>query len=392
MAKLSPYWIAVRSVHRSRSHFAKLLKGSGLTSIEKRLLKARKLVVDHQWPEALKLLNALSPTESLLLAERDYLVSESLNRLGRVPESFAPAKRSAVLYRQNGDAPGAFQGVLALAVSYHVQGHLEDSLALLTELDGMATTPLQRHMVARERSLCNFKQDGQNRSFQAGLRDLAAAAEDEDFPKRHRQVTEHVTGYCQMLAGQLPESLKTFELCLKRYPGLSRLNARFWAQLIHTLLGDRILPAPDAITKRSPVFFHRYECIRELQAGETLRAQAHWNQLRTFYPTLFGEPFEFLQEWGTRTAFGYLIDRYRPRAAVESIQANSESLEDLLIEILKHSKGPVPKRALIEKLYAKPYERELEQRFYKLVQRARNRCKDMEIVVRLGAYRIVGKA
>ena len=199
-------------------------------------------------------------------------------------------------------------------------------------------------------------------------------------------------GYCLMLSGRLPEALKSFELCLERYPGLSRLNARFWAQLIQAFLEDEILPAPDAITKRSPVFFHRYECIRELQAGELQRAEGHWSRLKAYYPTLFGESFEFLQEWGSRTAFGHLVERFRPRASIEKAQVSSESLEDLLIEILKHSKSPVSKQVLIEKLYAKPYERGLEQRFYKLVQRARDRCKDMKIVVQLGAYRIVGKA
>lgn len=381
--KNSSYWNAVRALHRNRSHFAKLLKEPALSHGERTLLSARRLVADHRWREAVALLERSAPGEILLRAEREFLLAEALNRLARNTEALRAAQRAIPLYRELGDYPGTFQGLLSVAINLHVQGWLPEARALLDELQPLANTPLQKHLIFRETAFCRLKQEELSKLGPVLAR---LKEEKEGFPARHRQITDQVIGYMLMVSGDLRAAQDRFDHCIEAYPRLSRLTARFWSRLIRLLTQEHTIPPPDAIIRRSPSFLSRYECLRELQGGSPERARAHWKALQAQAPKVYGDPFEFKQSWVARNAFGLLVERYQPQTALGPTRTPEHPLEDRLIDILRASKSPVSKARLIELLYRQPYEISLDSRFYKLIERVKKR--GLRIFARAGAYRL----
>ncbi len=383
--KNSEYWKAVQSLHKSRSHFAKLLRSTTLSPSEKTLLEARRALVDHDWETTIQMLLRFSPAESLLRAERGLLIAEAYNRLGRNFEALEAVRSTSSIYRELGDFPGVFQGLIAMAINLHVQGHLEDAISLLAELEPLAQTEIQKHQVFRETQYCHLKL--------GKIDDVSKiisrfTLESRKFPARHRQISDHAIAYFLMNRGLLKEAQKYFEFCMKAYPKLSRLNAKFWVALLSTAIDGRTLRAPEAVIRKSPVYLHRYLFIREIQAGNHDRAALHWNELRELFPRLYGEVFEFKQNWVERSAFGILALRFKASKASGKPATAMELLEEQLLEILRTAGGPVSKEQLIERLYAQAYEVSLEPRFYKLVQRTKKRFPDVKILTRAGGYRI----
>ncbi len=383
------YWKGVQLLHHDRSYFAKYVRGATLSPTEKTLLEARRLIIDHEWKEAIELLDRASPQEKTHRAERDYLIGEAFNRLGDTRKGFEYTRRAIPLYRELGDFPGSFQGMFLLAINLHSQGMVEESEKLLTELEPLAKTPLQKHQIFREHQLCRVKL-----GRIPDLREILARlkAEMKGLPVRHRQITDHTIAYLLMMEGDFKAAIKQYGVCAKTYRSLSRINSKFWSTLLTTVIDNRTLPTPDTVIRRAPLFFHRYALIRELQAGDLERAKPHWRELQGLVPELFGELFEFRQEWAGRSAFGILVRRYRPGAEKtpkEPLQAASaELLEERLIQILRDAGSPVPKNKLIELLYGQPYDISLDSRFYKLVQRTKRRFAKTKILARAGAYRL----
>ncbi len=387
----SLYWLAVKALHRNRSYFAKILKQPSLSPTEKSLLLGRSLVVDHLWSEAVDVLSRTSSGEAFFQAEREYLLSEALNRLGRFSESLQAARRAVPLYQSCGDSSGAFQGLISVAVNLHVHGMLRESLTLLSDLQSLELSPLQRHMIFREQCYCELKLGTLSRVNALDRLNREKVA----FPSRHRQVTDHAIGYILMSHGLLQESLKQFENCLERYPSLSRATATFWARLLSSALKGRNLPRPNSPLRKAPAYLVRYECVRELQAGDIDRARGRWERIQAWLPELFGEPFQFRQDWVAKTAFGILIARYRPNqvavATIEStdIEYSQLTLEERLIYVLRKAGTPIPKDRLIELVYGEPYEISADARFYKLIERTKKKFPDTKIVSQLRAYRIL---
>ncbi len=383
------YWKGVQLLHHDRSYFAKYVRGSTLSPSEKTLLEARRLIIDHEWKEAIELLERSVPQEKLLLAEREYLLSEAFNRMGETLKGFECVRRAVPLYRDLGDFPGSFQGMFLLAINLHSQGMVEESERLLDELEPMAKTPLQKHQIFRERQLCHVKL-GKISDLDKTLTRLKA--EMKGLPVRHRQVTDHTIAYILMMEGEFKSAIKQYGVCAKNYRSLSHIDSKFWSTLLTTVVDNRTLPTADAVIRRAPLFFHRYAMIRELQAGDMERAKPHWKVLQGLVPELFGELFEFRQEWAGRSAFGILVKRYQPKGeqgAQAPVQAStSELLEERLVQILRDAATPVPKNRLIELLYGQPYDVSLDSRFYKLVQRTKKRFANTKILARAGAYRL----
>ena len=213
-----------------------------------------------------------------------------------------------------------------------------------------------------------------------------------EIPVRHRQISDQAIGYVLMLNGDHQASRDQFVKCIQTYSTLSSLNARFWSQLLTTVLDRKTTLNPaDEIIRRSPVFFHRYSCARELQAGTPERAVRHWDALRNFSPQLYGEGFAFPQPWVEKTAFGKLVKRYRPTPSASApaaplVGTGAESLEERFIALLLREGRPIAKNKLIESLYGQGYEVSLDSRFYKLVERSKKRFPKVKILARAGAY------
>lgn len=354
-----------------------VLSDKELSHCERKLIQVRLFMQTRRWKEAERTLNESIPTEPFLRAERSFLLANLAGYLSRWEDAIAYGLEAHQFYTTCHDRRGLYLTAYNLAVDFSTLGLEIVAKKFLDQATSLAIDNRERSPLLRARACSLSLQESYTEALTL-IRE-AMAAWDELEPSECSALAL-VASDIHYRAGLKAESLEI----LKRLPLRKNLHDRgrlfFEMQLLKKMVST---PAPflpigsppkDVVLARE--YALKWTILHALQTGSRDRAEQAWHDLCADMPQIYGPNFTCVLKTEERTPFMEFVQallKLSSRTERRDLPLKQKSKIALLIQLLQESGSPVCKEFLIEKIWETNYDPKMNARFYKLVERLRDK-------------------
>ena len=163
-------------------------------------------------------------------------------------------------------------------------------------------------------------------------------------------------------------------------------NYKFMKMTLDHLQHNKPLYVYEKDFAESPHLYRQLKTIQALEESKTDEAQKSWNLLKEMNPEIYKENFAYS---GQKNLFSLCLEKHRIIGKSEKdIEVTGKNTSEILINILKTMKAPIPKELLFEKIWGhKPSSTADDNRLKNLIYYVKS-TKNIKISYRKGCYQL----
>ena len=163
-------------------------------------------------------------------------------------------------------------------------------------------------------------------------------------------------------------------------------NYKFMKMTLDHLQHNKPLYVYEKDFGESPYLFRQLKTIQALEESKTEEAQKYWKLLKEMDPEIYLENFTYA---GQKNLFSLCLEKHKKIVKTEEeIKITGNNPGDVLINILKMIKAPIPKENLFEKIWGhKPNSTADDNRLKNLIYYVKS-TKNIKISYRKGCYQL----
>ena len=380
-----PYQLGVAAYHAEDFKLLqKLAVAPTLTQSERSLLKMRLHFRRAEYLEAIELAKATHPTENYLRGEKEMLVANAYSYLADWKQALLHDLEAFHFYRLCNDRTGQFRTAYNISVDFNRMGEQYLSDQYLAKASNFAITGREKCVILRAEA-CSLSAKG----------DMVLAVE----------AIEQALGFVSEINGMTAAVLRSVaadiffragrrEQAFQQYQALQGLKVvydqdrvKFEMNLLQRLLLEsppfsRLEP-PHTLFPEAQEYRIKWQILHSLQGGDVDLAARLWVKLSQLFPNLYAEGFTVRNQSELASIFMVFLNALRVSQPRLSLKGYSRV--ELLVRLLQDSEFPLRKEQLIEEIWQEPYRPALDQRLYKLIERAK-RTLNVEIVNHHSSY------
>ena len=128
-------------------------------------------------------------------------------------------------------------------------------------------------------------------------------------------------------------------------------NFKFMRTFLSFLMDGKAFYIYEKDFKEFPLLYRQAMVLSLLDQNDIAKAQAFWQQLQTFSPTVYKEDFEYN---GVQCLFSRCLEKLTPDQASRPVIESSENRQEQLRFFFESANGPVSKEALYEAIWGVP--------------------------------------
>ncbi len=351
--------------------FNKKRKDAGLTVLEKKLLAVRILVIEKKWDEIINLFENVNTEEIFYKAEMNFFKAFASRYLNDFQTAVVCDHKALSYFELCDDKSACFSSAYSLWVDYQRIGMIDLAFHYLNYAGNYVSTKRDECKIYRGKA-CYYTNIGE--------KDKALVFIEQALKyKNHLSMVNQSILYTVAADVFFKNGKEKRALALLKKVHNKKINHEKAQVSLHIHLlkkmesGESLGEMPEII-RSTKEYALKWELIYYIERGDLDTAKLKWNELKLASPHLYGSFLEYKDESISKSIFNQYIVRTIQRETCEVKTSNTlgnlkGKKSNLLVGFLIEKKLPVCKEILIEKVWKKPYSPELDNRFYKLVQR-----------------------
>lgn len=372
---------------QKRPELKKYLQAGLVGTLEKNLLQARLLIKNQRFTEALHLLQKLNPQDRIFFAgERFFLLGQAYFHLGEWQKAYTANLEAQTFYANCLDRRGLFLSHYNASVDSQRLGLKDLSIFHLEKAQTLAQEGAEEGLILRAKA-CEYSRSGQH--------DLALIAVEQAFdkmavlPLSDQQNLLAVSPGIYFKAGLWQKSFELLGKLLHKKNNPENARIQFEHALLRSLIKKSALGTAPRLVQKSAEHALMWNILRSMQVGDKTQTQALWKKLCERRPLTFTADLRCLDASEEKGIFMTALKKrlVLPQAVLTNIPARKSKMK-LLYQVLAEQNAPLRKEEIIEKVWNTPYHPDLDQRFYKLIERLKKECQ-LNIINRHAAYQLV---
>ncbi len=353
--------------------FKKMFAGGELEPTEKKILQARISNREHRWDEAIEALSKLTPQDTFLAAECNFVLATSYEYRGLFQKSALHNERARTQYAQCQDKFGSFNSTYNLSIAFSRLGLEDLSLHYLLESEKLTTSEERHSLVHRELAFVYLRRGDQNKSFEhldILMKRLHLQGETD------RRISLTIASDLFFRLGFKEKSFAILTELKSIYSNREKSRVYFEYYALEALLEKKALGTKPQCLQDSPEYSLKWDILTLLQGGQTAEAEAKWDELVKLLPQRHLRGFKSMNASDDKSVFMSYLNTLRSCASRSSVinfdlSTIKSNKARLLFQRLRDAQTPVRKEELIEHIWGVPYDPSLDARFYKLIERVR---------------------
>jgi len=372
---------------RELDKLRKYLKSGKLSRVEIKLIQARLHNLDGEFKASLEILESIRNEETFLMAQKYLVMAVVFGRQSMFQNSAVANHNALELYKLMGDQKGIFQSSFNLAVDYS-----RLSLEVLFE-HYWNVADLHRHSFSQYASLIRAKASyySKEAKYSEAIDALQGLIENDEF----NDLSNNETFY-NLLADILfrshryKESLTLYEKLYRNKKSHIRPRIIYEYTLTKSLLNKKALGPVDKNLEQGSEYYLLWKTLLEFQNGEPDKAAEYWKTLSKINPDKYLPGFDFKDEGEKNNHFLQFYNSMKAQNnSLKYLKKERGGNSEKLLKALQESEVPLRKEVLIEKIWKTKYKAELDDRFYKLVERTKKQYA-VNILMEKSTYKISG--
>jgi tetratricopeptide (TPR) repeat protein len=385
--KYLEYQNEVNAYLSKEGSFSKVRKSPKLNNVEKKLMMARYLNRRSKHHMVLDMLSKINDTDDQFLkAEKYFLQAQTYSFLGHFEQSAKCNLHALEIYQQLMDRRGLFLVNYNLSVDYSRLGLRNLTEYYLNKAVNLKSLPSEVALIMRAMACYYMEQ----RNYELANIYIEKALNDVSTYGKLDQLNTYLVASDFWVSNR--EFNKAYDMLNQLHNSKNfALKARYQLEraMLKSIISNDKLELPPTNLEEGQ-YLQKWKLLISIQSGHTEMAKILWNEVRKLDPRL-GEEFLGIDEGETAPLFTTylrkLIKEKQPQKETCVSTKLKEGLAKELYSILVTSPVPIRKEELIEKLWKTSYFPELDNRFYKLVQRLKEQT-NLNIINQSNAYYI----
>ncbi len=348
--------------------------------VERKLLGVRLLLENNQKEAAFEQCMNIETSHPLYVAEKYFLLSTLYYSKRHYEASALHAHKAIEEFKKRPEDSDVYRGRLFitnlnLGVTYSEMRLRQLALHYLTLAQNYVST-LEDELLLLRAKACEL-------SLQGTYVQALGLIKEIELRSTHSKSFDY-GAHC-LVAGGICAWNKDYERALFYFAQVKRGQSLIIRERLKSFeVFTRYILASKDVKKlpQAPKFFSRdSECswqwmfLKAIQNGEEKEAREFWAKLHQLRPEVYLKDFAKYPEKESSHLFFQCLQRLELSSQCKVSSAELKGRLKIAFDLLNQSKIPMRKEDLIERIWSTPYSSEFDSRFYKLIERLKQKTK-----------------
>jgi len=348
--------------------------------IERKLLGVRLLLENNQKEDAFLQCKNIETSNSLFQAEKHFLLATLYYSKRQYETAALHAHHAIEEFKKNPEESEVYRGRLFLShlnlgITYGEMRLRKLALHYLTLAQGYAST-IEDELLIQRATACELSLQGDY------VRALSVIAEIEKKSALSRSFD--YGAHC-LVAGGICAWNKDYERAMTYFARIKRGQSLIIRERLKSFeVFTRFILAPKEAKRlpQIPKYFSRdSECtwqwllLKAIQSGQEKEAREFWTKLHQLRPEVYLQDFAKYPERESSHLFFQCLQKLELSSLCKVSSAELKGRLKIAFDLLSQSKIPLRKEDLIERIWSTSYSSDFDSRFYKLIERLKQKTK-----------------
>ena len=366
-----------------QSNLASMKNSKILTTIEKKLLEVRYLNKKSNHHNVIALLDKIVTENTFLQGEKLFLKAQTYSFLAMFEKALKYNLLALSCYQEINDRRGIFLCSYNLSVDYSRLGLFSLSKLYLDKGNEYKKTGQEIALIIRGLA-CHY---AEQKNYSEAIKIIEEALSTNKFNQFDLVNTYLVASDIYVEAN---EFAKAFDILgkLKKFKDFPlKDRSKFEYAILNSIVNDVKLSTMIEKQINNNGYRLKWNFLKLLETGQVENAKKIWNELMKFDHSLTKQFLKINELGNDDKLFSLYISKLSSGLNEKSTKLPliKGKKGTLLYQLLLHSKIPIQKEELIEKIWETSYHYEMDNRFYKLIQRVKKQI-SKKIINRSNAY------